>query len=67
MAKGIGVPFRFVVNLTQSTPESGAGVYLAAPARERKSISIACSMSACVLVSSCAAMTRSCRAVAGGT
>ena len=34
--------------------------YLAAPVRDRNSISIACSMSACVLVSSCAAMTRSC-------
>ena len=39
--------------------------YLAAPVRDRNSISIACSMSACVLVSSCAASTRSCRATSG--
>ena len=41
--------------------------YLPALARDRNSISIACSMSACVLVSSCAAMTRSCRATSGVT
>ena len=58
VAKGIGVPFRFVVNLTQSTPESGAGVYLAAPARERKSISIACSMSAAMATGARGAVAR---------
>ena len=41
--------------------------YLAAPVRDRNSISIASTISVWTLVSSCAAMTRSCRATSGVT